>query len=391
MRILILGGDGYLGWPTAMRFSDAATRSTSSTTTSGAARTRRPGPTRSSRSAPRCRSGSGRGARSRVWRSASPRRPDRLATFVERVFRDFRPDTIVHYGESRRAPVLDDRPPSTRCTRRRTTSIGNLNVLFAIRDIAPGRHLVKLGTMGEYGTPEHRHRRGLPRDRPQRAARDTLPFPKTPGSMYHLSKVHDSHNIHFACRIWGLRATDLNQGVVYGIETDESALDPRLRDELPLRRGLRDRAQPLLRPGGDRPSADRLRQGRPDPRLPQHPRHGRVRRARGDEPGRARASSASSTSSPSSSASLELAERVKRGRRAARLEVDDRAHREPADRAGAALLQRRAHEAARPRPASRACSREKLIESMFVVDRAVQGPRDRRHILRVIGGGRAPR
>ena len=58
--------------------------------------------------------------------------------------------------------------------------------------------------------------------------KDTLPFPKLPGSLYHLSKVHDSHNIHFACRIWGLRATDLNQGVVYGIETDESAGDERL-------------------------------------------------------------------------------------------------------------------------------------------------------------------
>jgi UDP-sulfoquinovose synthase len=55
-----------------------------------------------------------------------------------------------------------------------------------------------------------------------------LPFPKLPGSLYHLSKVHDSHNIHFACRIWGLRATDLNQGVVYGIETEETALDDRL-------------------------------------------------------------------------------------------------------------------------------------------------------------------
>ena len=55
-----------------------------------------------------------------------------------------------------------------------------------------------------------------------------LPYPKLPGSLYHLSKVHDSHNIHFACRIWGLRATDLNQGVVYGIETDETALDERL-------------------------------------------------------------------------------------------------------------------------------------------------------------------
>ena len=105
--------------------------------------------------------------------------------------------------------------------------IGNLNVIFAIRDIDPEIHLVKLGTMGEYGTPDIDIEEGyLTVDHNGR--QHTFLYPKTPGSMYHLSKVHDSHNIHFACRIWGLRATDLNQGVVYGVETDESALDPRL-------------------------------------------------------------------------------------------------------------------------------------------------------------------
>ena len=81
--------------------------------------------------------------------------------------------------------------------------------------------------MGEYGTPDIDIEEGyLTVDHNGR--QHTFLYPKTPGSMYHLSKVHDSHNIHFATRIWGLRATDLNQGVVYGVETDESALDPRL-------------------------------------------------------------------------------------------------------------------------------------------------------------------
>jgi len=81
--------------------------------------------------------------------------------------------------------------------------------------------------MGEYGTPDIDIEEGyLTVDHNGR--QHTFLYPKTPGSMYHLSKVHDSHNIHFATRIWGLRATDLNQGVVYGLETDESALDPRL-------------------------------------------------------------------------------------------------------------------------------------------------------------------
>jgi UDP-sulfoquinovose synthase len=108
-----------------------------------------------------------------------------------------------------------------------TNVIGTLNLLFSLRDRCPSSHLVKLGTMGEYGTPNIDIEEGFI-EIEHKGRRDTLPFPKLPGSLYHLSKVHDSHNIHFACRIWGLRATDLNQGVVYGIETDETALDERL-------------------------------------------------------------------------------------------------------------------------------------------------------------------
>jgi UDP-sulfoquinovose synthase len=108
-----------------------------------------------------------------------------------------------------------------------TNVIGTLNLLFAMRDRVPDCHLVKLGTMGEYGTPNIDIEEGFI-EIEHKGRKDTLPFPKLPGSLYHLSKVHDSHNIHFACRIWGLRATDLNQGVVYGIETEESVRDERL-------------------------------------------------------------------------------------------------------------------------------------------------------------------
>ena len=105
--------------------------------------------------------------------------------------------------------------------------IGRCNVLYAIRDLVPDAHLVKLGTMGEYGTPNIDIEEGFIEVR-HNGRSDYLPFPKLPGSIYHLSKVHDSHNIHFACRVWGLRATDLHQGVVYGIRTEETALDDRL-------------------------------------------------------------------------------------------------------------------------------------------------------------------
>jgi UDP-sulfoquinovose synthase len=105
--------------------------------------------------------------------------------------------------------------------------VGTLNVLWAIRDYAPDCHLIKLGTMGEYGTPNIDIEEGFI-DIEHNGRRDRLPYPKQPGSFYHLSKVHDSHNIMFACRVWGLRSTDLNQGVVYGIQTEETSSDERL-------------------------------------------------------------------------------------------------------------------------------------------------------------------
>jgi len=146
--------------------------------------------------------------------------------FVERVFTEFKPEAVIHYGEQPSAPYsMIDRKHAVDTQRNNVE--GNLNVLFAIRDITPEAHLVKLGTMGEYGTPNIDIEEGYI-EIDHKGRKDTLPFPKLPGSMYHLSKVHDSHNIHFACRIWGVRATDLNQGVVYGIRTAETDLDERL-------------------------------------------------------------------------------------------------------------------------------------------------------------------
>ncbi len=146
--------------------------------------------------------------------------------FVDDIFRATTPDAVIHYGEQPSAPYsMIDRRHALET--QRNNVLGNLNVLFALRDLAPEAHLVKLGTMGEYGTPNIDIEEGFI-DIEHKGRKDTLPFPKLPGSIYHLSKVHDSHNIHFACRVWGLRATDLNQGVVYGIRTPETDLDERL-------------------------------------------------------------------------------------------------------------------------------------------------------------------
>ena len=137
----------------------------------------------------------------------------------------------------------------------------------------PDIHLVKLGTMGEYGYPNIDIEEGFI-EITHKGRTDVLPYPKQPGSFYHLSKVHDSANIMFACRVWGLRSTDLNQGIVYGQSTPETDLAPRAGDPVRLRRRLRHGAQPLLRPGRHgRSPADRLRRRRSDPGHAQHPRH----------------------------------------------------------------------------------------------------------------------
>jgi len=224
-RVLVLGGDGYLGWPTAMSFSRSGDRvaivdnfAKRQWEAELGVRPLFPIPTLHERV--------------RAWREVSENEIELHVgdltdyAFVESVIDGFRPDTIVHYGEQPSAPysMIDVRHATYTQS---NNVIGNLNVLFAIRDRSPDTHLVKLGTMGEYGTPDVDIEEGY-LTVTQDGRSHTFLYPKTPGSMYHLSKVHDSHNIHFATRIWGLRATDLNQGVVYGIETDETALDERL-------------------------------------------------------------------------------------------------------------------------------------------------------------------
>jgi UDP-sulfoquinovose synthase len=141
---------------------------------------------------------------------------------VQATLDDFRPDAIVHYGQQPSAPfsMMDrDRSVLTQVN----NLVSTLNVLWAIKTVRPECHLVKLGTMGEYGTPNIDIEEGFI-EIEHKGRKDVLPFPCQPNSFYHLSKVHDSHNIRFACKVWKLASTDLNQGIVYGIETDETQL-----------------------------------------------------------------------------------------------------------------------------------------------------------------------
>ncbi|WP_019854651.1 NAD-dependent epimerase/dehydratase family protein [Actinopolyspora mortivallis] len=225
MRILVLGGDGYLGWPTALHLSDCGHEVAVADNFA------------------RRSYDDEMGVRSLVpieplqtridaWREVSGQHIRMYygdlvdAEFTMEMIRDFHPDTIVHFGEQRAAPYsMIDRKHAVYT--QQNNVIGNLNVLFAIREVDPEIHLVKLGTMGEYGTPNIDIEEGW-LEVTHKGRTDRMLYPKKPGSFYHLSKVHDSHNIEFACRIWGLRATDLNQGIVYGQETPQTVRDPRL-------------------------------------------------------------------------------------------------------------------------------------------------------------------
>src|SRR6476660_10115963 len=225
MRVLILGGDGYLGWPTAMRFSG---KGHEVAVADNFARRKWVAEAGGDSLTPIA----SLAERIDAWHGASGKRIESYVgdlaegTFAADLVRDFELEAIIHYGEQPSAPWSMQSIDNAVETQHNNV-IGALKLLWGMRDHAPDAHLIKLGTMGEYGTPNIDIEEGFI-EITHNGRTDVLPFPKMPGSLYHLSKVHDSHNIHFACRVWGLRATDLNQGVVYGIESDESAADERL-------------------------------------------------------------------------------------------------------------------------------------------------------------------
>ena len=226
MRIIVLGADGYLGWPTALHLSaqgheiiaaDNLIRrrwdvlcGTESLIPIASMKRR----------VERWKAVSGRDIK---WEKLDlTSLPDTTALIAQ-----YRPDAVVHFAEQRSAPYSMISGPHAVETQVNNV-VGTLNLLFALRESAPDCHLVKLGTMGEYGTPNIDIEEGFI-DIEHNGRKDRLPYPKQPGSFYHLSKVHDSHNIMFTCRVWGIRATDLNQGVVYGTGIPETDMHGELR------------------------------------------------------------------------------------------------------------------------------------------------------------------
>lgn len=229
MKVLVIGGDGYCGWATALYLSNLGYEVGILDSLVRRHWDNELGVQTLTPIAPIHH-------RIQRWQDLTDKSIDLFIgditnyEFLSKALHQFEPEAIVHFGEQRSAPFsMIDREHAV-CTQVNNV-VGTLNLLYAMREDFPNCHLVKLGTMGEYGTPNIDIEEGYITIE-HNGRKDTLPYPKQPGSMYHLSKVHDSHNIHFACRIWGLRATDLNQGVVYGVLTEETGMDELLINRL---------------------------------------------------------------------------------------------------------------------------------------------------------------
>ena len=229
MKVIVAGGDGFCGWPTALYLSG---KGHDVTIVDNLARREWDIELNSNSITPIA------ALKERVaaWKEKTGKTIQTYIgdlndyEFVVNVMDEIKPDAFVHFAEQRSAPYsMIDRKHAV--FTQVNNVVGTLNIAYAIRDIVPDCHLIKLGTMGEYGTPNIDIEEGYI-EIEHNGRKDVLPYPKQPGSFYHLSKVHDSHNLMFISRIWGSRVTDLNQGIVYGLHTDETLLDPRLVNRL---------------------------------------------------------------------------------------------------------------------------------------------------------------
>ena len=225
MRIMILGGDGYLGWPTAMALRGAdhevlvidnyLRRRIAAETQSEAL-------------------------------FSNPRLPERAAIFHQMTgksiqvaegdccdfdflsdqFSSFAPDAVVHYAEQPSAPYSMMGYDEARVTLTNNLTV-TLNMVWAVLRHAPSCHIIKLGTMGEYGTPNIDIEEGWI-EIEHKGRRDRFLFPRQAGSLYHTTKILDTDLLWFYVRIYGLKVTDLMQGPVYGLSTEEADLHPQL-------------------------------------------------------------------------------------------------------------------------------------------------------------------
>lgn len=225
MRVLILGADGYLGWPTTMYFSE---RGHEVLAVDNYFR-------RKAATELDCTSlvlGPELDAKARLWQELTSKKVTTRVgdvadyAFLSGVFQEFSPDVVVHYAEQPSAVYsMMDRDKAA--VTLQNNLITTLNVIYAVKEFAPDCHIIKLGTMGEYGTPDIDIEEGW-LDIKHNGRSDKFLFPRQGGSLYHTTKIQDTDMLWLYVRTWGLRVTDLMQGPVYGISTDETDKDERL-------------------------------------------------------------------------------------------------------------------------------------------------------------------
>jgi len=225
MRALILGGDGYLGWATAMYLSrrghevavvDNYFRRRACTELNCEPLLAVPNLHQ----------------RAELWQAISGKKIKVFIgdvcdyQFLSRVFGDFGPEGVVHYAEQPSAPYSMMGREAALLTITNNL-ISTCNLIHAVAEFNPDCHIVKLGTMGVYGTPNIDIEEGY-LEVEHKGRKHKFLYPKAPGSLYHLTKAQDGDMLYFYCRMWDIRVTDLNQGPVYGVQTEESAQDDRL-------------------------------------------------------------------------------------------------------------------------------------------------------------------
>jgi UDP-sulfoquinovose synthase len=225
MRILVLGGDGYLGWPTAMHLS-AHGHEVAVVDNYLRRRLCREEKVDFLYEVPDL------DERAALWQEVSGHEVDVYIgdlnewDFVADLFKKFNPQAVVHYAEQPAAPYSMLNRKAATLTLNNNLSV-TANVIFAVREFCPDAQIVKLGTMGEYGTPDIDIEEGW-LEVEHKGRQHTFLYPRQAGSLYHTTKIMDTDLLWFYVRTWGLRVTDLMQGPVYGIFTNDTEKDERL-------------------------------------------------------------------------------------------------------------------------------------------------------------------
>ena len=219
MKVLVLGGDGYLGWPTAMHLSEQGHQVTAvdnylrrNLSRDENVEALYPTPNLVER-AVAWKQHTGKDIGVRIGNICD-------WDFLAGIFAETGPECVIHYAEQPSAPYsMLNREAAT------LTLLNNLNatanVIFAVKEFCPTAHIIKLGTMGEYGTPNIDIEEGW-LDIEHNGRKERFLYPRAAGSLYHTTKVQDTDLLWFYVRTWNLCVTDLMQGPVYGIHTDES-------------------------------------------------------------------------------------------------------------------------------------------------------------------------